>query len=69
MANPADPGTFDLWITDRSGFDIANPKTGDTGTFDRWITDRVIFDVYVEAAAPAPAADELLTGRRFISMP
>jgi len=51
MANPADPGEFELWITDRIFFQNVPPKTGDTGTFEAWITDRIYFEDYVEQAA------------------
>ena len=47
MANPADPGEFDLWITDRIIFPTAPPESGDTGDFDRWITDRIYWHDYV----------------------
>lgn len=49
MANPADPGTFDLWITNRIGFKVTPPKSGETGDFERWVTNRIDFGVYVEA--------------------
>lgn len=55
MANPADPGTFDLWITDRITFRTLPPLSNQTGDFDLWITDRETFPDYVEATA-APAA-------------
>ena len=51
MANPADTGTFDIWITNRISFKTAPPKTGSTGDFERWITDRIYWEDYVEAAA------------------
>lgn len=48
MANPGDPGTFDLWITNRNTFQTIPPRSGDTGDFDRWITDRIYWHDYVE---------------------
>lgn len=51
MANPANPGTFDYWITDRTTFVTLPPKASETGTFDRWLTDRLAFASYVEAAS------------------
>ena len=53
MANPADQGAFDLWITDRISFKVARPESGDTGTFDAPITDRLAWPEYAEAAAAA----------------
>ncbi len=53
MANPADPGEFELWITDRIGFQDIPPLSGDTGDFERWITDRIFFEDYVEAVVAA----------------
>ena len=51
MANPEDPGEFELWITDRIGFQNIPPLSGDTGDFESWITDRIYFEDYVEAEA------------------
>jgi len=53
MANPADQGTFDYWITDRISFIVAPPKSGNTGDFDKWITDRIQFHEYAEQQAEA----------------
>lgn len=53
MPNPADPGTFDIWITDRIAFATAPPKSDDTGDFDTWITDRIAWEDFVAAAAGA----------------
>ena len=53
MANPQDPGTFDIWITNRLSFRTVVPKSGNTGDFEKWITDRIRFSDYVEAAAAA----------------
>lgn len=55
MANPADVGTFDVWITDRLAFQTVKPKTGDTGDFDSWITDRLYWHDYVETEAAGVA--------------
>lgn len=51
MANPADVGTFDVWISDRLAFQTLKPKSGDTGDFDSWISDRLYWHDYVETAA------------------
>ena len=51
MANPLDPGTFDIFITDRITFATAPPASGDTGDFEKWITDRIYWEDYVEAEA------------------
>ena len=56
MANPVDPGTFDVWKTDREQFDTATPKSGSTGNFDWWITDRLMFGTYVAVTAAVVAA-------------
>lgn len=60
MANPADPGTFDYWITDRLTFVTVPPKSGNTGTFDQWITDRQTFEDYVATAAVAATGHSLV---------
>ena len=54
MPNPADPGTFEVRITNRITFSTMPPKTGNTGDMERWLWDRQMFEDYVEAAA-APA--------------
>ena len=46
-----DPGTFDLWITDRLTFATATPKADGTGDYERWITDRLYWQDYVEVEA------------------
>jgi hypothetical protein len=51
MANPADPGNFDIWITDRITFATVPGESGDTGDFEKWITDRIYWLDYVETTA------------------
>lgn len=48
MAEPADTGTFEQWITNRIDFETHHPATGGDGDFEQWITDRIDFAEYVE---------------------
>lgn len=53
------PGNFDLWVTNRTGFQVVSPQTGSTGDFDRWITDRIYFDNYAEAVEATGATVDI----------
>jgi hypothetical protein len=60
MANPANPGTLDISITDRIFFAVGRPRTGDTGTFEGALTDRIFFEDYVQAASVTGAAHPVI---------
>ena len=52
MANPADPGTFELLVAGQP-FDTLVPKAGDTGDMERLVAGELFIDyVAVEAAPP-----------------
>ena len=46
MANPADIGTFNYWITDRIFFWNYRARIGHIGDFEKWITDRIFWEDY-----------------------
>lgn len=48
MTNPS-WGEFELWITNRIGFQTIPPARGGTGDFESWITDRIYPENYAEA--------------------
>lgn len=48
MANPQDPGEFDLWITGRMTFKTIPPKEGDTGDFEKWLLNREYWEDLVK---------------------
>lgn len=53
MANPADPGTFENWITARIAF--GNTRgTVLVGSYDSWITARIYYNTYPDGAEVPP---------------
>jgi hypothetical protein len=49
----ADPGKFEVWITDRVPFGTLPPASGDTGDFEAWLWDRQHFEEFMDAGLEA----------------